>query len=287
MDTRFLESFVAVVEQGSYADAARRLGMTPAGVAQRIRALEIEIGTTLLARSGRVVRPTEAGSAILGRSRTFLREIRDLRTIATAPTMAGDLRLGAISTALTGLIPALLNRMTARHPRIGIYIEPGTSIELYAKLIGGDLDAALLVEPPFAMPKALAFTPVRTEPLVVIAPGLDRAVDPATLLRTRPFIRYDRRHWGGRLADDYLRTIGIRPQERFELDALEAIAVMVDRGLGVSLVPDWAPPWPGGLSLARLVPQPQPPARTVGILAQAASPRARLIEAFVRAGTDA
>ena len=47
-------------------------------------------------------------------------------------------------------------------------------------------------------------------------------------------------------------TAGIVPQERFELNALNAIAVMVDRGLGVSLVPDWARPWPEGLNLVRL-----------------------------------
>ena len=45
---------------------------------------------------------------------------------------------------------------------------------------------------------------------------------------------------------------GIAPRERFELNALNAIAVMVDRGLGVSLVPDWAQPWPEGLHLARI-----------------------------------
>ena len=44
MDTRFLDSFVTVVDGGSIAEAARRLNLTPAAVAQRIRALESEIG---------------------------------------------------------------------------------------------------------------------------------------------------------------------------------------------------------------------------------------------------
>jgi DNA-binding transcriptional LysR family regulator len=43
------------------------------------------------------------------------------------------------------------------------------------------------------------------------------------------------------LIDRYLRKAGIRPKELFELDGLEAVAVMVDRGLGVSILPDWAP----------------------------------------------
>src|SRR5260370_14224452 len=82
MDTRFLESFVTVVDGGSIAEAARRLNLTSAAVAQRIRALESEIGARLLFRSGRNVRPTEAGAAILARARNFLGEVRDLKSIA-------------------------------------------------------------------------------------------------------------------------------------------------------------------------------------------------------------
>jgi DNA-binding transcriptional LysR family regulator len=59
MDSHFLESFVMVVDNGSIAEAARRLNLTAAGVAQRIRALESEIGTRLVFRFGRSVRPTE------------------------------------------------------------------------------------------------------------------------------------------------------------------------------------------------------------------------------------
>jgi DNA-binding transcriptional LysR family regulator len=53
MDTQFLDSFVTVVDYGSMAEAARRLNLTPAAVAQRIRALEDEIGASLFVRSGR------------------------------------------------------------------------------------------------------------------------------------------------------------------------------------------------------------------------------------------
>src|SRR5215467_14456418 len=51
MDTQFLDSFVTVVDSGSIAEAARRLQLTPGAVAQRIRALESEIGASLVVRS--------------------------------------------------------------------------------------------------------------------------------------------------------------------------------------------------------------------------------------------
>ena len=286
MDTRFLQSFVTVAEHGSLAEAARRLNLTPAAVAQRIRALEAELGTALVVRSGRMVRPTEGGIAILDRARRFLGDIRDLKTAAAGSTVAGELRLGAVSTALTGLMPDILLTLTRLHPGVEIYIEPGTSMELYRKVTDGTLDAAILIQPNFPVPKTCEFSLIRREKLLLIAPGATPTRDVRALLTTLPFIRYDRQHWGGRLADAYLRQSGLRPAERFELDSLEAIAVMVDRGLGVSLVPDWAPPWPSGLLLLKL-PLDEAPTRDIGVLWLTASPRLRAVRAFVAACGDA
>src|SRR5215831_17374622 len=82
MDTRSLESFVSVIDHGSIAEAARRLRLTPAGVAKRVRALEIEIGDRLISRSGRTVKPTKVAIAILDRARLFLRDARDFKSTA-------------------------------------------------------------------------------------------------------------------------------------------------------------------------------------------------------------
>lgn len=83
------------------------------------------------------------------------------------------------------------------------------------------------------------------------------------------------------MIDDYLRRAAIRPKERLALGTLDAIAVLVDRALGVSLVPDWARPWPEGLDLAKLpLPEPSEP-RRLGLLWNLSSPRIRLIRAVL------
>ncbi|MBN8943193.1 MAG: LysR family transcriptional regulator [Rhizobiales bacterium] len=280
MDTRFLESFVTVVDKGSIAEAARRLHLTPAAVAQRLRALESEIGKPLVSRAGRTVKPTETGIAMLERARLLLRHVRDLKATSADGVLIGELRLGATATALTGMMPAILSSLAAAHPQIEIYIVPGVSVELYHQVVSGDLDAAIIVQPPFAIPKACDWQTLNEEPLVVLTPAGMPAQTPHRILATQPFIRYDRNHWGGQIVDRYLRQARIHPQERFELDALDAIAAMVDRGLGVSLVPDWAPPWPEGLSLARL-PVPEPGwGRRVGLFWGHMSPRAGLVRAL-------
>src|ERR1700752_5098563 len=122
MDTRFLESLVAVADCGSLAEAARPLKPTPAGVAQRIRALESEIGVPLVFRSGRAVRPTEAAAAILNRARGLLGELRDLKSIAASGELSGELRLGVMQTTLSGLLPEILIPFTSAHPKIEIRI---------------------------------------------------------------------------------------------------------------------------------------------------------------------
>ncbi|GBQ27407.1 LysR family transcriptional regulator [Gluconacetobacter azotocaptans] len=282
MDTRFLESFIIVIEHGSLAEAARQLGITPAAVAQRIRALEDEIGCTLMQRTGRTVKPTEHGLAIIENSRSIITSVKDLRAVAALDEPVGKLRLGAISSVVSGILPTSLKLFFERFPDIELHIIPGASSELHNRVQDGSLDAAFIAEPPFDIPKTCRWCTFRSEPLVVLAHAGIVSNDPAEILRGNPFIRYDRNHWGGRLADTCLRRWGIWPHERLELDSLEAIAIMVSQGIGVSLVPDWAPPWPAGIDLRKIgLPRPAP-CRNVGMLWQNHSPRRRLVERLLQ-----
>jgi DNA-binding transcriptional LysR family regulator len=114
-----------------------------------------------------------------------------------------------------------------------------------------------------------------------LTPASMRARDPHAVLAREPFIRLDRSVYAGQLIDGYLRKAGIRPRELFELDGLEAIAVMVDRGLGVTLLPDWAPPWPEGLSLRKLPLPDRTFTRRTGLIWTRYSLRGQLIQAFL------
>lgn len=283
MDTSFLETFIAVAEAGSLAEAGRRLDLAPTTVAQQIRALEADIGSQLLRRAGRTVQPTVAGNRILARARTLLRDVRDLRSEASDNALpAGPLRLGATPTALMGMLPPALVRWRQVHEDIEVYIEPGTSTALMAKVLAGELDAALLVHPTFALPKTCHWVPLRREPLILLAPARLRVRDPLATAAREPFIRYDRSVVAGKLADEYLRQHGVRPRVQFELDGIEHIAKLVAEGLGVSVLPDWATVGAPRSDLKRW-PLPAPcPVRTVGMLWLRGSARAPLADALVQ-----
>jgi DNA-binding transcriptional LysR family regulator len=281
MNTQFLNTFVVVVDKGSMASAARQLNIAPATVAQQIHSLEREIGTLLITRCGRTVTVTEAGARILERARVLLGDVADLHTVANDDVTAGELRLGAGSNALIGMLPDILALMVTRFPGINVYIERSTSVKMYPLVEAGELDAAIVMQGPFSLSKRIGWKLLREEPLVLLAPASMAGRDPHELLRNEPLIRYDRNHWGGHQADRYLRAVGITPHERFELNALNAIAVMVDRGLGVSLVPNWARPWPEGLRLVTLeLPHEFEPNR-VGVIWSRSTIRIRLVNAFI------
>ncbi len=238
MDTRFLDSFVAAAECGSMAEAARRMNITPTAIAQRVKALERELGAPLLIRSGRFVRMTEGGARLLERARDFQRNLRDLKATLSSEGFPGGLRIGTVRTALATVMPDLLEYIAQRYPLMDAKLDIGASHELYHQLGANKIDAALMVDPPFNLPKAFTWRTLRIEPLVLLAPATMAHESHATLLAREPLIRYDRRTWGGALAERYLQQKKLRPRERFEIDSPDGILTMVSRGLGVSLVPN-------------------------------------------------
>ena len=281
MDVRFLQTFVHVVELGSIAEAARFEGLTPASVQQRLRALDASIGSRLLQRAGRTVQPTVAGRRILEQAQRILRDIRDLRSLASDTTLpAGPLTLGATPTALTGMVPGALKRWFERYPDIEIFIEPGTSKTLYGRVLEAALDAAIVVQPFYEVPKHVRKQDIRQEPLMLITPYDLEVEDPLQALKQHPYICYDRSVLGGKLADDYLHTHGIRPRIRLELDGIDAIGNLVSEGLGVSLLPDTGTLKEGPGGVAKWALPGEAPQRTVALFWGRSGVRAPLAEAF-------
>lgn len=249
MNIRFMRTFCIVAEKGSMAAAARALGLANASVAEQIRSLEQELGTTLTLRRGQTVALTEAGQAVLATMRNIVARAEDLPLIAQSGALRGRLRLGSISTVLTSLIPDTLRRLALLHPEIELKVVPGTSMGLLAMLEAEEIDCALSVKPPFSLPKSLSWQPVRAEPLVLVTPGDLSKPSIAASIGSQPFIRMDRNAWTGMIVNRYLSSRRISVRELFELDAPETIVALVAEGLGVSLLPDWGIVSPPGREL--------------------------------------
>jgi DNA-binding transcriptional LysR family regulator len=292
LETRFLETFVAVAERGSVAAAARAQGLTATSVAQRLQALEEELAVALVTRIGRETKVTPIGDRLLEQSRRILEEVRALKADASASVsdaLVGTLRVGAISTVLTGLLPNVIGRWAEEHPALDLKISPGSSALLHEGLMDGHYDVVISAAPPFVLPKTVRSHLLRVEPLICLFPGhlagggADPEEDIRRILETERFIRYDALSWGGRLCDAYLRDKRIPTRELCSLDALEAIALLVERGVGATLVPDWAPPWPDVPSCRKVVVADPAYARRIMLTHPAKTRYGHIIEALMRA----
>jgi DNA-binding transcriptional LysR family regulator len=277
VQTSFIESFVAVVDCGSMAEAARRLSLTATALALRVQALEAEFGCPLLVRSGRTVRPTESGMRLAAGAPALQKALRELRSSVSGEAAPSQLRFGSISTALSGWLPQRLGEVVKLFPRIDIQLEAGVSRDLYHRVQRDQLDMALIVVPPFELPKSLRWQRVRREPLVLLAHRRHAADDPLSLLATQPLIRYDRSNWGGSLADQYLQSKKIKAAKGVELDPLDALEVLVGLDMGVSVVPDWARASPLPDTLVKL-PLPDTPYRDIGMLWPTGSGHSRILD---------
>lgn len=99
MDLRQLRYFLTVVEEANFTRAAERLHLAQPGISAQIRRLERELGQQLLERSGRGVRVTEAGAAVLPYARAALEAAEGVRQTAGefAGLLRGRVRVGVVS----------------------------------------------------------------------------------------------------------------------------------------------------------------------------------------------
>lgn len=237
MDTRFLQSLICVIETGSIAGAARVQNLTAAAVSQRIKTLENSLGCTLLLRAGQKVSPSDACLRILPRLQHIIAQVTLLRSDFDVTGLSGELKVGVISTLLSSLMPQCIKQLSEQAPNMLLQIIPGTSKDLYQLLMEKKLDVALIVEPPFAPPKAITQQLLLSQPLSFIS--CDKQIDLHSALINLPYIQYDHQAWGGAITKRYLGDNQLQVNTLCEIDALETICMMVASNMGVSLIPMW------------------------------------------------
>ena len=177
------------------------MGLTQSAVSAQIRALERSVGVELFKRTPRA-HLNEVGRQAV---RTAEQILALFDGIGQGDSPRGRLRIGAVNTAQTGLLPEVLKRLAEQAPHIEPQVVPGVSLHLLDQVDAAELDLAILIRPPFNLPRGLSAQRVERQPFVLIAPPQCTTTDALELLRTQPFIRYDHVSFGGRLVGDFPR----------------------------------------------------------------------------------
>lgn len=232
-----LRTFVIAAQMESFAAAAKTVGLTQSAISAQIRRLEEELGYDLFERTGRSVRLTEAGSGVLCQVEDILSSFEALRGIARIRSDSSLLRIGAISTVQTSLLAPAIARLHLELPDLKVRIVPGISMGLLDRLDAGELDAALIVRPPFGLMPYMQWHPIVRQNYVMVVPAHTENEDWRQILETQPFIRYDSRSFGGRTLDRFLKAQGISPDQVIETEELHTILQMVANNMGCSIIP--------------------------------------------------
>lgn len=171
-----IQTFMAVYETGSVRAAAEALHVTPPAVSAAITTLDKALGTTLFARSGRGIVPTQAGETFAGYGRTLLGLLTEAAG-AVHDADRGRLRIGAVATASEYVLPQLIASFVADHPRVEISLSVLPRDELFSQATDHLVDVVLAGRPPRG--SRLASRARRDNRLLVVgSPGLH--ADPLT-----------------------------------------------------------------------------------------------------------
>jgi DNA-binding transcriptional LysR family regulator len=240
MNLHHLRLFTAVVNHGGFTKAAASLHLSQPAISKSLNELERQLNLTLLERSGRSIRLTDAGQALYARARELfgvewiaeqeLREIRGLKR--------GVLRIGASTTIATYMLPPYLGRFHLRHPGIRIRATSANTRTVLRMLLESRADIAL-VEGPVSHPQ-VEVQPWLDDELVVISHPQHRLlprndVDVGMLVREQFIVREP----GSGTRDVSARALalhGVRLTNTMRVGGTESIKQAVAAGLGLAIV---------------------------------------------------
>jgi len=240
IEFRHLAALEAIVETGSFAAAARRLGYTQSAISQQIAVLERATEMQLLERPGgrRHVTATEAGARLLRHAARATAAMRaaeaDLNALAEGD--AGTLRVATFQSVGVRVIPPVMRLYVARRPAIEVKLVETDHELLVEQLLRGETDLAFVADP---VATAIEQIEVLTDPYVLLAPaGSELAEGEKTVSIRRiarlPLIAYRVPTQGG---ESHLRSQGFDPSIVFRSDDSGIVQGLVGAGVGYALVP--------------------------------------------------
>ncbi|MFJ4901827.1 LysR family transcriptional regulator [Streptomyces sp. NPDC088727] len=243
IEARHLRVLRAVSATGSFSAAARELGCTQPAVSQQMKALESSAGTTLLIRTGREMRLTQAGQALVRHASGILAGLTaaEEEVAAIAGLRAGRVRLVSFPSGSSSLVPGALAALRAEHPGTRVSLveaEPPHSVEM---LRDGDCDIALAFR--YGTQGAewddLVVRPLLTDRLIGLLPEghqlAGRAVVGIADLAAEPWIAGCPRC--RRQLVEVCEESGFTPRIDFATDDYPAVIGLVGAGLGVAVLP--------------------------------------------------
>ncbi|MBT1728123.1 LysR family transcriptional regulator [Enterobacter quasimori] len=239
----YLATFRLVIQRGSFSAAADVLGISQPAVSLQIRQLEQFLQTRLVERTGRGIKATAAGQALLVHGERIEQAVDEtLRSVsAFRHDVSGTVTLGTGATACIHLLPPLLQQLRSDYPLLRVGVTTGNTLDIVRAIEENRLDMGLVTLP--VSGRALDVMPVMDEEFVFIASleqqGMFTDLRPEAL-HTQPLIAFESGSGTRALIDGWFEASGLTIAPAMQLGSIEAIKRMVRSGLGYSIVPKMA-----------------------------------------------
>jgi DNA-binding transcriptional LysR family regulator len=240
---RTLQTFLTTARLGSFAAAGQEIGLTSAAVSLQIRMLEQELGVNLFDRNARSVVLNSEGRQRVPALKDLVDRWHRVQALPGQGELGGTVVMGALVSALVGAFADALWTLKRNNPALEVTLFAGQSADFMGRVERGELDAAVVTQSPTRLTASLKWTPLYSEPMVLIAPTRPHFPLPESALQMLaqcPFMRFDRRTWTGHLVNEALAQCRAQVVEGLELNSVEAIVELVRQGFGISIVPQLA-----------------------------------------------
>ena len=246
IDSRQLHIFNALASTGSFTKAARKLFLTQSGVSHAIKALEKELGCTLVRRQGRNISLTEAGEYLREEGFQILKSLGDLRAELEDADRWGKsgsrLRLVGSSKVCEELLPGVLGEFHESFPLCRIEVYNMFTPESLDFLLRGRVDLAITLKP--EKEDRLDYIKLFEDKLKVVVPrGHEWArygVIELSELPRQNFILPNRNSYTFRQIRKYFKKLGMPVSSFVEMSSIDGITSLIRSGLGIGLLPTWA-----------------------------------------------
>lgn len=270
MSLRQYEYFVAMADEESMTRAAARLNVTQPALSHQLAALEHHLGINLFARTGRSIRLTMAGHAVLPHARATLAAADRVKLAAAQAVdlVRGELRVATVYSISLGLLPRVLSWWTAIHPDVDLRLAEHRHADAMAQaVVAADADVAIGPLPAgWNGPRVSLGSEEFVVALAAEDPLAGSTAPDLSVLAGRRWVHYSRDNGLAAILDRACEQAGFVPSAAVRVEQTASAPALAAAGIGPSLVPSnmLADNFPGGVMRLR-----RPPHRDLAVFGSA------------------
>lgn len=241
MEFRHLETFRAIIEEGSFLQAAEKLQYAQSTITLHIQQLETELDVKLFSRRGKKVELTTAGRALSTHAGFLLHRAallqKDMAELVAGKS--GHMRIGSIEPVASLRLPSLLVSFCRQYPNIRLTLETGVTNVISQRVARGELDLAVCSPPDAKL--GLSFETLFYDPMALLIPIQHRLSQQETIevydLAKERLLLTEANCPYRRVFETEVLSRGVNPYSGIEIMSLKILRSMVESGLGIGVMP--------------------------------------------------